>query len=325
MYKKEFDNNLKQKKKYSSYMFYGQSNFLVELYAESIAKMVANGDEIEKVYFEEYSFKYIKERLLQSSLFSKNNIVLVKTEKKIPKKELDALVDATNSNQDSTFILACLGDADFKSMESSFSLQKNSCAVRFFALNTNEAVSFLHNEAKRLNIQYEDNALSHLYFMHRQNLSLSANDLNKLAVLNETITSKMVDLYCFGVGNVNFDEFLYNLLSFKDISNDINMLLEEGVNEIYIVNQITTFIQQLFMISSYARTHSTINPIEILGYNPPKHIWEAKSKLAINIKPKEFLKMLDFILNLELELKTIKVDIALYLEANLRKFTALFR
>ena len=35
--------------------------------------------------------------------------------------------------------------------------------------------------------------------MHRQNISLSTNDLSKLALLNERVTTKLVDLHCFGV------------------------------------------------------------------------------------------------------------------------------
>ena len=55
-------------------------------------------------------------------------------------------------------------------------------------------------------------------------------------------------------------------------------------------------------------------------------MWEKKSKLAINIKPKQFLEMLDYILNLELSIKTEKIDnINLYLQASLRKFIVLFR
>ncbi|RBQ30219.1 DNA polymerase III subunit delta [Aliarcobacter vitoriensis] len=326
MYKNEFDKYLQQNKKFNAYMFYGQSTFLIEQYSSLIAKIVACDDEIEKLYFEEYNFKYAKDRLLQSSLFAPNNVMLIKVEKKIPKKELDTLIEACNINKDSTLILACMGDTDFKSMETSFSLKNNACAVRFFSLNNNEAIGFLQNEAKRLKIDYEDSALSHLYFMHRQDLSLASNDLNKLAILNEKISIKTIDLHCFGVGTVNFDDFLQNLLNFKDISEDIKSLLEEGMNEIFILNQIASFIQQLFMISSHARIYAVANPIEILGYNPPKHIWESKSKLAINIKPKQFLKMLEFILNLELEMKTSKIDnINLYLQASLRKFIVLFR
>lgn len=326
MYKNEFDNYLKSNKQFSAYMFYGQSTFLTELYADIVAKIIANGDDIEKLYFDEYDFKYIKNRLLQPSLFSNNNVLLVKIDKKIPKKELDSLVEACNINKSSTLILACMGDSEFKSMESSFSAKLNACFVRFFAPTNSEALVYLKNEANRLKLNYEDSALSHLYFMHRQDLSLSANDLNKLAVLDEKISIKTVDLHCFGVGSVNFDEFLQKLLTFKDVSEDISLMLEEGMNEIFILNQISSFIQQLFMISSHARIYAQANPVEILGYNPPKHIWEAKSKLAINFKPKDFLAMMEYIFKAELDIKSSKIDdINLFLQATLRKFTVLFR
>ena len=73
MYKNEFDNYLKQNKKFKSYMFYGQSMFLVEQYSLAIAQSFGENDEIEKLYFEEYNFKYAKDKLLQSSLFSSNS------------------------------------------------------------------------------------------------------------------------------------------------------------------------------------------------------------------------------------------------------------
>jgi DNA polymerase-3 subunit delta len=88
MYKNEFDNYLKQNKKFKAYMFYGQSIFLIEQYALAVAQSLGNNDEIEKLYFDEYDFKYAKDKLLQSSLFSSNNIILIKTDKKIPKKKL---------------------------------------------------------------------------------------------------------------------------------------------------------------------------------------------------------------------------------------------
>lgn len=62
------------------------------------------------------------------------------------------------------------------------------------------------------------------------------------------------------------------------------------MNEIFLLNQVTSFVQQLFMISSYARTISEPNPKEILGFVPPKNIWEKKTKLAINKNQKFFKK-----------------------------------
>lgn len=325
MYKNEFDNHLRQNKKFNAYMFYGQSTFLVEHYSNMVVSSLGQKDEIEKLYFDEYDFKYAKDKLLQSSLFSSNNILLIKCDKKIPKKEVDILVQSCNTNPDSTVVFSCIGETDFRSMEKSFTTKTNSVAVRMFALNDNEAVRMLENEAKKLNINYEISALNHLYFMHKNDLSLCVNDLSKLAILEEKITSNTINTHCFGIGVVSFENFLHDLLSGKDISNDLRLLLEEGVNEIFLINQVTSFIQQLFMISSYARAIAAPNPKEILGFIPPKQVWEKKSKLAINIKAEKFQEMLEFLLNIELELKSSKIDNSnLYLQATLRKFTVLF-
>ena len=326
MYKNEFDNYLKQNKKFKAYMFYGQSTFLVEHYAQMVANLHGQYDEIEKLYFDDYDFKYAKDKLLQSSLFSSNNILLIKCDKKIPKKEVDTLIEACNTNQDSTVIFSCLGDSDFKTMENSFSTKTNSVAIRFFQPFDSEAIRILENEAKLLNIKYEIPALNHLYFMHKNDLALCVNDLKKLSILDELITSNTINTHCFGIGAVSFEDFLHDLLSGKDIGDDLALLLEEGMNEIFLLNQVTSFVQQLFMISSYARTLGQPNPKEILGFIPPKNIWEKKSKLAINIKPEVFEEILDYLLNIELELKSSKISNQnLYLQSCLRKFTVLFR
>ncbi len=326
MYKNEFDNHLKNDKKYNAYLFYGQSNYLVEHYSSKVASSFGSADEIEKLYFDDYNFKYAKDKLLQSSLFSSNNILLIKCDKKIQKKEVDELIQACNSNSDSVVIFSCMGDADFKTMEKSFSDKTNSVAVRFFKPFDNEAVRLLENEAKSLNINYDLSAINHLYFMHKNDLSLCVNDLKKLSILEQKITPNVVDTHCFGIGAVNFEDFLHDLLQGKDISDDLALLLEEGMNEIFLLNQVTSFVQQLFMISAYARTMGQANPKEILGFIPPKNVWEKKSKLAINIKPEVFEEILGYLLNIELEFKSSKIDNQnLYLQASLRKFTVLFR
>ena len=43
-------------------MFYGQSIYLIERYALDIAKVLAQGDDIEKLYFDEYDFKDAKNK-----------------------------------------------------------------------------------------------------------------------------------------------------------------------------------------------------------------------------------------------------------------------
>ena len=211
-------------------------------------------------------------------------------------------------------------------MESSFSLKTNSAAVRFFQPTDTEAIRFLEYEAKLLEMQYEISALNHLYFMHKNDLALCVNDLKKLAILDQLITVNLVDANCFGIGVINFEDFLHDLISGKDVGDDLSLILEEGMNEIFLLTQVTSFVQQLFMISSYARTLGQPNPKEILGFIPPKNIWEKKSKLAINKKPETYQEILEYLLNIELELKSSKInDQNSYIQASLRKFTVLFR
>ncbi len=326
MYRNEFDNHLKQNKKFNAYMFFGQSTFLVEYYASKVAQLHGNKEDVEKLYFDDYDFKYAKDKLLQSSLFSDNNILLIKLDKKRPKKEVMELIEACNTNSNSTVIFSCLGDSEFKTMGSYFSDKTNSVSIRMFSPANHEAIKILENEARALGINYEIPALNHLFFMHKNDLSLCMNDLKKLAVLDVKITSNIINSHCFGIGDVSFEDFLNDLIQGKDISDDLQLLLEEGVNEIYLLSQVTSYVQQLFMISSYARTMGAPNPKEILGFVPPKNIWEKKSKLAINIKPEVFADMMEYLLDIELEFKTSKItNQNLYLQATLRKFTVLFR
>jgi DNA polymerase-3 subunit delta len=326
MYKNEFDNLLRQDKRFNAYMFYGQSNFLIEHYTSAVANQLGTPYEIEKLYFDDFDFKYSKNKLLQSSLFASNNILVIKLDKKLGKKEVLALIEACNTNPDSKVIFSCMGDGDFKTMGGYFTDKLNAVSVRMFSPFANEAVRMIETQAQQLGINYEMSALNHLYFMHRQDLALCVNDLKKLSILEERITPDIVSKHCFGIGAVNFEDFLHNLLSGEDISDDLEMLLEEGMNDIYLLTQITSFVQQLFMISSYARIYGSANAKEILGFVPPKNVWEKKSRLAINIKPDLFLEILDFLLKIELELKSSKISSQnIYLQACLRKFSVIIR
>ena len=326
MYKNEFDNLFQNQTRFKAYMFYGQSDFLIEKYALMVAQSCGDSDEIEKLYFDDYDFKYAKDKLQQSSLFSSNNILLIKLDKKLNKKECVELIEASNANPDSTLIFSCLGDSDFKTMGSYFTKKLNAVSVRMFTPYPNEALKLLEQEAQKLQMRIDTSALNHLYFMHRNDLSLCMNDLKKLSILNESISTKVVEKHCFGIGAVSLEEFLHNLIAGNPIGKDLYFLLEEGMNEVYLTTQIMAFVQQLFMISAYARTVGAPNAKEILGFVPPKPVWEKKSRLAIAIHPEKYLAMMHFLNQLELELKSSKVsDANAYLQASLRKFSVSFR
>lgn len=319
MYKNEFD-RLNQLN-YSAYLFWGQNDYLVESYAIDTAMRIANGDEITKIYFEEYKFEESLNTLLQSSLFSNNNILLIKTNKKIPKKELDKLIEACNTNNASKVIFACMGDKDFKPMQTSFTKKTNGVFVRFYPLQDWEALKFLNVKSNELNLKIDNHALEFLYTMHQKDLGLSVSDLSKLAILSENITAKTISIHCFGLGSVDMESFLEKLLLGGNINKDLYNLLEEGINEIQLLSKITGFIQTLFMINSYLKLHGDLNIVEIWGYPLPKQIASRQANIATKFKHNDFAYMLNYLQELELELKSGKIsDINAYLQSKLRIF-----
>jgi len=326
MYKNVFDNHLLSKKTFAAYMFWGQSDYLVESYASKIALSFAPAQDIQKVYFDEYDYQTCLDTLSQSSLFSSTNILLIKLTKKIQKKELDALINACNINSDSHLIIACMGDTDFKTMAKSFTAKTNSAEVRFFSPNIGEAMQILNSEALKLNVAFAQGALVHLYEMHEKDLALCVSDINKLSILDEEISTRTIINQCFGMGAVSIDDFLTKLFNNQSFNADLYKLLEEGVNEIYLVNRITTAVQELFMINSYLKLHGTLNIIEIWGYPLPKNIAQSRANIAVKFKQEQLQLMLEDLLNLELELKSSKItDANAYMQACIRKFSANIR
>ena len=326
MYKNVFDNHHASQKIFSAYMFWGQSDFLIEQYAYNIALSFAPVEDIQKIYFDEYDFNSCLDILSSSSLFSSTNILLIKTMKKIPKKEVDALIKACNLNNDSHVIFACMGETDFKTMTKSFTTKTNSAEVRFFMPNIGEAMNILNGVASSQKVNFAQGALAHLYEMHEKDLSLCVSDIKKLAILNEEITSKTITSQCFGMGTVSLDDFLIKLFSHQPCNALLYKLLEEGVNEVYLVNQITSFVQQLFAINSYLKLYGSLDIVQIWGYALPKNIANQRANIAVKFKQEQFDLILEQLLKLELELKSSKItDPNAYLQASLRKLSATIR
>ena len=321
MYKNEFDKNFNSGKIFNAYMFYGASDYLVESYSLKVALQLANGEDINKIYFDEYNFDNCYDTLSQSSLFSSTNILLIKIAKKLPKKEVDKLINACKINSDSKVIFTCIGEVDFKTMAKSFNAKTSSVEVRFFAPNDGEALGILSKQAQKTTLKIDNHALSFLYNMHQKNLALCVADISKLSILDEVISSKTINQHCFGLGSVNIEEFLINLFSGVNINKDLYFLLEEGINEIQLLSRITAFTQTLFMINSYLKLYGNLNIKEIWGYPLPRQIAEQQAQIATKFKQDDFIYMLNFLQELELELKSSKIpDINAYLQAKLRIF-----
>lgn len=327
MYKNVFDKELLQDKKYNGYMFWGACDYLAQAYTKKVSQQLASHEDVFKFYFEEYNYKEALNYLSSSSLFNPVNLLIIKTSKKIPKKEVDELLKVCSTNQDSYIIFECMGsDADFKSMAKSFTSKSKGVEVRFFEPYENEAVQILNEESQKLQMQIGFGQLAYLYSMHQKDLSLCVNDLQKLSILKEPITNTMINSQCFGMGSVSIDDFFLKLFTGQNINKDIFMMLEEGMNEIALINQTTGFIQQLFVINSYIKLNGQLDIKEIWGYPLPKDIANKRANLAMRFNLEEFAHMLEFFQELELALKTnSKLEVNSYTQSCFRNFSASLR
>ncbi len=327
MYKRDFDNLLAGDKLPKSILLYGNCTYLNDLYCDKILDSLnASKEEITRLYFDEYSFQTAKNFLSQSSLFGDRNILVIKSEKSISKKDIDKLVDLCFKNDSSYLIYQFYGeDSKAKNISKSFSPKVNANFVRFFKPNHGEAVALLHQKAQELNLNINGYALSYLYQNENEELSLAVNDLKKLVILDKEIKKEDIDEQIYGLGSIAIDEFMNDLLNKKDIKEIYPKFMEFGsVDEIRVINAIESYITMLFTFYSYIKINGKFDPKEILGYPLPPQIANERSRLCMKFSIDTYDKMLKLLLKSELKLKTMQdLDKNAYLLSRLIKLQSL--
>jgi len=304
MYKREFDQLLNSGNIPKSIMLYGDNDYYIDNSIKKLIEISRANDSILKLYYDEYDFVKAKNWLGQSSLFGDINFLLVKSDKKIPKKELTQLIDLAFRNENSFFVYVYTGN-DFKTMTSSFTKQMSAEHVRFFQPNLNEAVAVIKEHAQNLNIQIDRYAIEHLLISLNINLSMAVNELEKLSILNGPIGAKEIDEHIFSLASLAMDTFLFSLFSKKPLTDIISQINQLGEDEFALLRSIQYFVNQLFLYHTYIKLHGTPNAKEILGYSPPRQLVDKYAQLAVKIPIDIFEKIFDTLAEGELAIKTV--------------------
>lgn len=302
MYKAEFDKHIQNNSLSNNFILFGESDFLIDHYT----KMLSNIEDAStlKYYHDEYEFNSAKAHLSQASLFGDRNVLIIKSDKKVPKKELETLIDYCEKNNENIFIYAYTGD-DHKAYAKAFA-KKSTMAVRFFHPKHGEAINIISQIAKAKNINIDNYSISHLLNLHNANISLAINELDKFTVFDTHITTKDIDSLVYGLGAVNIDELIKKLINKKEFKDDLKNLTEHGEDEIWILTQITSYITQLYMFNIYIRVHGAPNALEILGYPAPAFVVKEKAELSLKFKPQTYYKLHELLLDTELKMKSAK-------------------
>ena len=79
MYKNELDNHIRNASVSNSFVFFGESNFLIDMYTKMMTTV--EDANILNFYYDEYDFNSAKDHLSQGSLFGDRNILIVKSSK----------------------------------------------------------------------------------------------------------------------------------------------------------------------------------------------------------------------------------------------------
>ena len=112
----------------------------------------------------------------------------------------------------------------------------------------------------------------------------------------------------YGLSEINLDSFIEKVLTKKEFLNDLQNILEHGEDEIKILTSITSFITQLYMFNIYIRVNGAPNPIDILGYKPPKTVVDKKANISMKFELQTYSKIQKLLLTAELKMKNINVD-----------------
>jgi len=306
MYQNEFDKLIQRDAISNSLVFFGESLFLIDRYIT----MLSNIEDASTLNYnqDEYTFNSAKAHLSQASLFGGRNVLIIKTHKKVHKRELESLIEYCEKNPDNLFIYAYTGD-DHKTYNAKTYFKKFSTqSVRFFHPKHGEAVNIIAQTAKELDVNIDNYSISHLLNIHNGDVALSVNEIQKFVVFDKPITTKDIDSLVFGLAEINIDDLIKKLLMQKDFKEDVQSILEHGEDEIRIITAITSYLTSLYMFNIYIRVNGAPNPLEILGYPAPKFVVDEKASQSLKIKPNNYYKLHELLLSSELQMKSAGID-----------------
>lgn len=305
MYKKELDQYISSNSLANSIILFGESHFLIDKYAKVLSDM----EDASKLtlYHDEYNFQTAYAHLSQGSLFGDANVLLIKSEKKVPKADLDKLVEVCQKNPTNRFVYAYYG-SDYKTCDKSFGVKAGGMSVRFFDPTHGESIAFIAQEAQNAGIKMDKYTINHLLQAQNSDLSLAASELDKLKLFDKEITTKDIDELVYGLAHITVEQLIDKILLKHDFKESLEKILEGGEDEVRIITALSAYVTQLYLFNIYIRVNGAPDSMAILGYNLPQFILKEKATFSLKFKPSAYRSMLDLLLSSELKIKSSNID-----------------
>lgn len=305
MYKNEFEKILKSGNIPNAVMLYGESDFLLDLYLEKYTKSIPQNLNELKLYYNDYSLDLAQSHLAEPSLFSDGNLLIIKCDKKLDAKNINAILDLIERYSNNYFLLYYKAE-DAKSKAIYFEKRKFP-AVRFFEPNHNEAKIILQELATKDNIVLNNEALDLILKLNDYNLSITVGELEKIKILDDKSIENIQNIIA---GHLTTDPFkiISAIINKKKFWHMIENLYENGIDEYKIVLDLQRSFFQLFgLFASKKLFGNRASSLDFLGYSLPVNLEQERSSMAIRLTHDHYLHIFSTLLELEERLKSANI------------------
>lgn len=301
MYKKDLDTYL-TKSTPKAALLYGESNFFIDFYTKKIIAKIPDAN-VSTFYFADYQLDATLDILSQGSLFGDKSIVVLKLDSKLPKKDIDLLLESIKNTENTLIINFYHSESktpvqyaqDCRTFASAFK-GDGVIEVRFFAPNMTDNMTLLKQKAKELNLQIQDNLLLFILQMQNNDISLALSELEKYQNYDEVITKELVENLSYGLGSISIDDFFDIFFEKRDFLPTYEKMQEEGLDSNDLLKEMERYFFILFMFSAYAKTHqNNVDAKEILGYQPPSFIIDKYIRRIAKLKEVHFQSIFEIL------------------------------
>lgn len=319
MYRQDLEFRLNSNDIANAFMLYGAEDYQIEFYAKEILSRF-DGAELVSMCFDEYDYSKAKEHLEQNSLFGDINVLHIKTDKKIPLKELKTLVKLSSSS--SIFVYELHDDEQRSIAEHAKVFGEN--FARFFApKDENEASNLLLKHAKKIGLAVPNpHLLARIWHIQNKNIYLSASELNRICTLEQGLNDEIINKLVSSLSPISFEDIFDGILSAQLVPKDLQNYFENSMeNEIAFINDLYREFYKFFRLNTAWKYNPSAKIAEILGYNPPVHVQNKLRSQARIFNTQMFLEIFMHLNTCDYELKKPKnfIDKELFLLSGILK------
>jgi DNA polymerase-3 subunit delta len=287
VYRRDLESLIKENTIPQNFLLYGDV-FQLDYYEKKLLSMFQEYDVL-KLYFDEFDFNEAKTHLSQNSLFGNKNLLIIKTDKNINK-----LQELIKINRDNNLILFFYGQ---KPTTKPF----NKDFVRFFPLKYFEKQQFLNEYVTQNGLNWQNHIKEHILKVIDMNNFYY--ELDKLSLI-ENVTTTNIDRLLNTNSEISFDELFDRFFLKQEILDELKFLIEKGEDESKIILALTRYIKDLYLYYLHIKTTGQNSMQSFFGYKPPKDVEERRNRVVLSLNEEKFLNILDFLTDIELDLKS---------------------